>query len=101
MRLRGQTIGKLKFKHANDNRTWTEEEISLAEAALERAAIALENARLLEEAQRRATKERVISEGSTRVSAALDVKSVLQTTAEELERALGSSEVIIQLESEG
>jgi GAF domain-containing protein len=100
MRLRGQTIGRLKFKNSNDNRIWSKEEISLAEAALERAAIALENARLLEEAQRRATKERVISEGATRVSAALDVESVLQATAKELERALGGSEVIIQLESE-
>ncbi len=100
MRLRGQTIGKLKFKSADKARVWSDEEIALAEAALERAALALENARLLEEAQRRATKERIISEGSTRVSAALDVESVLKATAEELERALGSSEVVIQIESE-
>ena len=100
MRLHGQTIGKLKLKAGDKNRSWTEDEIAMAEAAIERAALALENARLLEDAQKRATKERTISEGTSRVSAALDVESILQATAEELERALSSSEVVIQLGSE-
>lgn len=100
MQLRGQTIGKLKFLTANKNRDWSDEELALAVAALERAALAIENARLIEEAQRRALKERIISEGSTRVSAALNIEDILQTTAEELERALGSTEVVIQLEEE-
>ena len=97
--LRGQTIGTLKLKSSSENRNWTSEEITLAEAALERAALALENTRLLEDAQNRAAKERIISESTTRISAALDVENILQNTAEELERVLRSSEVVIQLES--
>ena len=57
-------------------------------------------ARLLEEAQRRAAKEQTIATGTARVSAALDVESILQATAKELESALDSSEVVIQLVSE-
>jgi GAF domain-containing protein len=72
----------------------------MTESIAERAALSLENARLLEDAQKRAAKERAISEGAARVSAALDVENILQATAEELERALGSSEIVIQLESE-
>jgi Ribonuclease G/E len=72
----------------------------MAQATAERTALALENARLLEDAQKRAAKERTISEGATRVSAALDVENILRATAKELERALGSSEVVILLEGE-
>jgi len=100
MRLRGQIIGKLKLKATNRERKWTKSEIAIAEAAIERAALALENARLLEDARRVAAKERIISEGTTRISAALDVESIMQATAKELEQALGGSEVIIHLESE-
>ncbi|MBC8335577.1 MAG: GAF domain-containing protein [Anaerolineales bacterium] len=97
--LRGKIIGHLKLKSADKNREWTDDEIGLIQSTIERATIALENARLLEDAQRRATKERVISEGATRISAALDVESIMQATAEELEQALGGSDIIIQLES--
>ncbi|NQU30196.1 MAG: GAF domain-containing protein [Anaerolineae bacterium] len=99
MSLRGKIIGHLKLKTADKDREWTDEEIGLIESTIERATIALENARLLEDAQRRATKERVISEGATRISAALDVESIMQATAEELEHALGGSDIIIQLDS--
>lgn len=100
MRLRGQVIGKLKLKANNREQKWTDSEIAIAEASLERTALALENARLLEDARRIAAKERIISEGTTRISAAMDVESIMQATAKELEIALGGSEVIIQLESE-
>jgi len=100
VRLRGQTIGKLRLNPNDSPRIWSNDEIAMAQAAAERAALTLENARLLEDAQRRAAKEQMISEGSTRLSAALDVESILQATAEELERTLGSAEILIQLENE-
>ena len=100
IQLRGQTIGKIKLSYLGEIRTWTSDELAMAQAAAERTALALENARLLEEAQDRAMKERTISEGTARVSEALDIESILQTTAEELERVLGGSEGIIALESE-
>jgi GAF domain-containing protein len=99
VRLRGQEIGKLKMTSLKADRVWNDDEIAMAESAAERAALALENARLVEDAQRRAAKELTISEGATRVSEALDVESILQATAEELERVLNSSEVVIQLDS--
>ena len=84
----------------NGNNKPSVENIEIITAVADRLALALENVRLLDEAQRRAAKEHTISEGAARVSAALDIESILQTTAQELERMLGSSEVIIQLESE-
>ena len=98
--LRGQTIGKLRLSALDPDRNWTDDELAMAQATAERTALTLETARLLEDAQKRAAKERTISEGTTRVSAALNVEGILHATAEELERALGSSEIVIQLEGE-
>ena len=99
VQIHGESIGAIKLDALEPGRVWSEDEIAILTATAERAALALENARLLEDARRRAAKERTIAEGSTRVSSALDIESILETTAEELERILGSSEVVIQLES--
>lgn len=98
VKLRGQVIGTLNV-NSSGNKILNAENIEIINAVADRMALALENVRLLGEAQRRAAKERTISEGAARVSAALDIESILQTTAEELERTLGGSEVIIQLET--
>ncbi|HEX5941507.1 MAG TPA: hypothetical protein VFY66_04480, partial [Anaerolineales bacterium] len=85
---------------ANDpSKHWQEDEISLVQAVAERAALAMENARLFQDARRRAAKERLISEASARISGALNIENILQTTAEELERVLGGSEILIQFQS--
>ena len=62
--------------------------------------VALENARLLEESLRRAAKERAILESTARIGSALNIENILQITAEELERVLGDSEVILQFNNE-
>lgn len=97
---RGQTIGMARLVKPSHAKPWAQDEITDIELIASQISSALESARLFSDAQRRATKERIISEGATRVSAALDVESVLQATAEELERALGSSEVVIQIDSQ-
>ena len=94
MRLRGQTIGKLKLRTDNANRKWTDEEITLVEAAVERAALALESARLLEEAQSRAAREQAISEIAENLSRASEVENILQTTVAELGRRLSCTKSI-------
>ena len=98
--VRGQTIAMMRLAKSSDANPWTPDEIEDVKQLSNQISNTLDSARLYQEAQRRAAKEQIISEGSTRVSAALDVESILQATAEELERALGSSEVLIQLEGE-
>ena len=100
IRLRNESIGNLSVIHPETGKSWRSDEIEIFKSIAERIALAAENARLLEASQRQVAKERLISEGTTRVSAGLDVESVLQTTAIELERVLGGAEVIIQLENE-
>jgi GAF domain-containing protein len=99
VKLRGEVIGILHIESNDPGKTWNEDDISLVEAVAERAAFAMENARLFQDARRRAAKERLISEATARISGALNIENILQTTAEELERVLGGSEVLIQFQS--
>jgi GAF domain-containing protein/HAMP domain-containing protein len=91
-----QVIGVIGLEQEDPTRTWTDDEIKVAQAAANRAALTLENARLLDESQRRATKERAIFESTARIGSALNIENILQTTAEEIERILSGSEVVIQ-----
>ncbi|HEY5729934.1 MAG TPA: GAF domain-containing protein [Anaerolineales bacterium] len=101
VKLRGQTIGVLNIKAPTKDRRWNQDEINLAQAISDRLALALDNARLLQESQRRAAKEAKIGEVSAKIGASINMRNVLQTAVEELGRALPGSEVVIQFDSSG
>jgi GAF domain-containing protein len=102
LKFRGQTIGMLDVRSKNGQRFWKQDEIAMLEAAAERAALALENARLVENAQRRAARERAIGDISTRIGAVSNLESILQTAVEELGRKLGgATEVTLEIGSDG
>ncbi len=92
LRLRGQLIGMVGIEKENPDYFWSEEEIAIVENAAQQVVISLENARLLEEAQRRATHEHLISEASTRMRESTDIESVLRSAAQELHKAFGNVE---------
>jgi GAF domain-containing protein/HAMP domain-containing protein len=95
-----QVIGVIGLEQENPDHVWTNQEISIAQAAANRAGISLENARLLKESQRRAVKERTIFEATARIGSSLSIENILQATAEELEKVLSGAEVILQFQSE-
>ncbi|MEP6894765.1 MAG: GAF domain-containing protein, partial [Chloroflexota bacterium] len=64
VKLRGEVIGILHIESNDPSKIWQSDEVSLVEAVAERAAIAMENARLFQDARRRAAKERLISEAT-------------------------------------
>jgi GAF domain-containing protein len=99
IKFRGQTVGFLDVRSKKGNRQWTRDEITMLESAAERAALALENARLVESAQRRATRERAIGEISSRIGTVSDVDAIMQTAIEELGRRLnGIANITFELE---
>jgi GAF domain-containing protein len=89
-------IGALGI-HDEEGRRWTDEEITLIEAVAERVALAAENLRLLEETQRRAARERAVSEVSSRVSESLDLERVLMSAASEMRQVLGLDGLTVRL----
>ncbi len=94
LKLRDQIIGQIQMT--------TQEELSLEqkdliEAIATQAALALENARLVEESQSIATRERLANEIIAKIWTSTTMDSILQTTVRELGRALEASEVEIQV----
>jgi len=91
-----EVIGVIGLVQENPQKTWNEEQISIAQAAANRAALTLENARLFEESNRRANKESTIFSATRRIGNAVSMENILQTTAEELGKVLSGSEITIQ-----
>ena len=97
VQLRGQTIGRLKLKASDAARNWTEDERAIIESTAERVAIAMEGARLLEEAQKRAARESFLSDVGAKLGTSFQLDSILRDTVEELGQNLQGSTVSFQL----
>jgi GAF domain-containing protein len=93
--LRDQVLGVLNIKYRGQN--IPDDLAALVNNASDRLALALENARLLEQIQERAEREHLVGEISTKLRAAADIDSILRTTVSELGKSLGIDEVRIQL----
>jgi GAF domain-containing protein len=98
--LRGEIIGALGLENAQGERQWTEDEIALIEAISDQMALAIENARLLEETRRYAEWERLSADIASQVRASTEVETILRTTIRELGRALRASDGMIHLSSD-
>lgn len=95
--LRDQKIGEISIETAND--TLNTDDRAFLDAILTQTALALENARLLEETQRRAIQEQKLNDLSTQLSKASSIEYILQTAARELGQLPMVSEVSVQLVS--
>lgn len=98
IKLRNHVLGVVDIRF--ENASVSPELISLIEGTVNRLAVSLENARLLEEIRSRAERDQTVSEISTKVRAAADVDTVLRIAVEEIGRSLGVSEVMVQLRKE-
>jgi GAF domain-containing protein/HAMP domain-containing protein len=96
IKLRGEVIGILNVT-ADSERPWDQDEVDITEAVAERVALAIENVRLLESSQSQAARERTISAVTSRISASVNMRSILQTAVEELGRIIPGSDIVIQL----
>lgn len=95
--LRGQRIGQLSLTRKYNESPWTEAEQEMADKISIQVALAIENARLLEESQRRALREQTVNDLSSRFSRSLDVDTLLQNAVRELHRIPQVSEVSIYI----
>lgn len=93
--LRDHVIGELTVE--TDTTNFSPEENAFIEGVINQAALSLENARLLEEAHRLATREQKINAISNQISNSVDLETILKNTVRELGSALGSAQTFIQL----
>ena len=95
IRVRDQVIGKLDIKPVSNDTEWSEDDLSVVQAIAERLGLALDNARLFEETSTRASRERLVTEITTRIRGTNNPQEMIKTAVEELQRALGASRVEI------
>ncbi|MCA9872568.1 MAG: GAF domain-containing protein [Anaerolineales bacterium] len=84
-----KAIGAISLQSYTTSRAYNEQSLRMLVSIATQAAIAIENARLIEETVARARQEQLLREVSARVNAAVDAQSVLQTATREIGRALG------------
>ncbi len=92
-----QTIGVLVTQDKTRAQRFTEDDVALLSTVAGQVATALQNARLLEQVQQSARRERLIHEITSKVRRSPDIQTVLETTAREVGRALNVSRTTIRL----
>ncbi|HET7378329.1 MAG TPA: GAF domain-containing protein, partial [Anaerolineae bacterium] len=98
--LRGQVIGSLSLQETNTERQWTENEMTLLQTVANDVAVAIDNARLIEQTDRRAERERIIIDVNSRMLAANDLQGIVQIAGDELARALNVARAKVQISAE-
>ncbi|MEN4013322.1 MAG: GAF domain-containing protein [Bellilinea sp.] len=95
LRVRSEIIGVLNVRFDSDHAP--AETIRMLRTTAERIGQALETARLLEELENRAERERLVTDLSNQVRSSTDLDQILRTTALQLSQSLGMSEVLVQI----
>ena len=93
--LRGQTIGSITVE--GDPATLTEEDKAFLERVAAQAALALENARLVQQNERSALLNRTITDITSKVWSTTSVDGILRTALQELGQTLDATDAVIQL----
>ncbi len=94
----GESIGILNVTRSADTGEWQPDEISVLETLVERLGRALESARLYQNTQLRAAREKIIAELAARMRETLDVEVILNVAAKEIGSSLGLQALDIRLE---
>ncbi len=97
IRVRDQVIGVVEARKPANASEWTAQEMALLGTLTDQMSVALESARLYQDTQRRAAREKLIGQVSARVRETLDIESMLKTAAQEIRQSLELPEVVIRL----
>jgi GAF domain-containing protein len=100
IQVRGQTLGFIQARKADRAGAWSAEQTALLNTLVDQLGVALDSARLYEETQERAERERMVGEITSHMRETLDLETVLQTAAREMRRALDLAEVEMRLGSD-
>jgi len=96
--LRENVIGTIGYEETDPSHEWQADERALLETVASRVSLALENTRLVAEAQQRAERERVISQVTARMRETLDLETILKTAVREMRQSLDLNEAEVRLQ---
>lgn len=95
IKIRGHVIGVLRTYKSAERGPWSDEEIEALRSIADQVGIALDAARLYGDTQRRAERERLLAEITTRIRSVSDPEEMINTALDTLRRALSVREVRI------
>ena len=101
IRVRDQVIGVLDAHKPEGADQWTLGEIALMETLAGQLGIALEGARLFQDAQARAAREQMLGQFTARIRETLDVETDLQTADRHNGETMGMAEVEVRMGTGG
>ena len=96
--LRGEVLGGLQVGEIRQARNWTADDLTFMQAVADQVALALDNARLIEETERRAERERLVADISSRMFASNDMETIVQIAGDELGRILRVNRAEIKID---
>ena len=99
IRVRGKIVGYVDANKA-ENRAWTASEKELLRILTSRLETAIDSARLFQDSQEQAERQRIVSETSSKVRESLDIEGVLGAAARELRNSLGIAEAEVWVSAE-
>ncbi len=90
-------LGVVRLRKPEGTGAWTPDQVSLMQDIVQQLGVALERARLYQDSQQVAIRERLVSEATSRMRQTLDVEAVLKTAADEIYQALQLDEIVVRL----
>lgn len=94
--LRGQMLGTVEWELPAID--FSHDKVQLAEELVSRLAVSLDNARLFQQSQRNAERERVVNTIAAKLTGQTDIDEILKTAVREVGQALRVPEVKIRLQ---
>ncbi|MCC7163187.1 MAG: GAF domain-containing protein [Anaerolineae bacterium] len=95
--LRGQVIGAVDLFDVTQPRNWDDNDKALASSVVEQLALAVENARLFQQAEQRARETQIINEMASAISGELDARRVYETVYKYLPRLMPTDAFLVWL----
>ncbi len=97
IQVRGQAIGSLILEDADPHRQWNADELTLFQTITSEVALAIDNARLIEQTQRAAQREKDVARAADKIHRAGDLEEILRTAVYEISRITGVPDVAVQM----
>jgi GAF domain-containing protein/HAMP domain-containing protein len=96
--LRGETIGVIQIQERGTrDRVWSNDEVIAVQSVADQVGQALENARLFEQTVRRAERERLVIDITSKIRATTDAQQMIEIAIQELQKTLNISRAQIIL----
>jgi PAS domain S-box-containing protein len=94
--VRGKVIGAMTVQSTQES-AFSDEDVAVLQTMADQLAVAIENARLFEQAQARAERERLVRTITNRVHQGADAEAIMRITLQELGQILGATQSVIRL----